>query len=47
MFHTWSEVHCIDVYEALKTTLKVSLNSYLKPANSGQIMTIKKEIYLF
>ena len=25
---------------ALKTTLKVSLNSYFNPANSGQIMTI-------
>ena len=40
MFYTWSEVDWI--YEALKTTLKVSLNSYLNPANSGQIMTINK-----
>ena len=30
----------LDIYQALKTTLKVSLNSYLNPANSGQIMTI-------
>ena len=33
----WS---CLDTYLALKTTLKVSLYSYLNPANSGQIMTI-------
>ena len=30
----------LDIYQDLKTTLKVSLNSYLNPANSGQIMTI-------
>ena len=30
----------MDTYLALKTTLKVSLYSYLNPANSGQIMTI-------
>ena len=33
----WS---CLDTYLALKTTLKVSLYSYLNPSNSGQIMTI-------
>ena len=33
----WS---CLDTYLALKTTLKVSLYSYLNQANSGQIMTI-------
>ena len=32
----------LDIYQALKTTLKVSLKSYLNPANSGQIMTINK-----
>ena len=32
----------LDIYQDLKTTLKVSLNSYLNPANSGQIMTINK-----
>ena len=35
----WSS---LDIYEALKTTLKVSLTSYLSPANSGQTMTINK-----
>ena len=30
----WS---CLDTYLALKTTLKVSLNSYLNPANSGKM----------
>ena len=29
-------------YLALKTTVKVSLNSYLSSANTGQIMTINK-----
>ena len=33
----WS---CLDTYLALKTTLKVSLYSYLNPSNSGQIMNI-------
>ena len=39
----------LDIYEALKTTVKVSLNSYLNLTNSGQIMTIAliNEIYLF
>ena len=30
----------MDTYLALKTTLKVSLYSYLNPAKSGQIMNI-------
>ena len=33
----WS---CLDVYQALKTTLKVLVNSYFMLANSGRIMTI-------
>ena len=37
---SYAQVHWI--YEALKTTLKVSLNNYLNPANFGQIMTINK-----
>ena len=39
----WLE-HGLDTYLALKTTLKVSLYSYLNPSNSGQIMTINTGI---
>ena len=49
MLYTWSEVVWImDIYEALKTTLKVSLNSYFVLANSGQIMAINKgNLFIF
>ena len=41
----WS---CLDVYQALKTTLKVLVNSYFMLANSGRIMTINKgNLFIF